>query len=59
MSHLKLISYIAEVTLKSDQIDSKVLAELLRLDLLLESYIPPTDIAVLREEISRRAFLVM
>ena len=54
-----MISYIAEVTLKSDQIDSKVLAELLRLDLLLESYIPPTDIAVLREEISRRAFLVM
>lgn len=38
--------------------DSKPIAELLRLDALPLSYMPPTEIAELREKVRRRAFLV-
>ena len=58
VSHPKKTRYIAEARIKSDRVDSKALAELLRLDSLPESYIPPPDIAELRERIRRRAFLV-
>jgi transposase len=58
VSHPKKTRYIAEARIKSDRVDSKALAELLRLDSLPESYIPPRDIAVLREKIRRRAFMV-
>jgi hypothetical protein len=40
-------------------VDSRALAELLRLNSLLESYMPPPYIATLREKVRWRAFLVM
>lgn len=49
VSDPKKTRYIAEARIKSDRVDSKALAELLRLDSLPESYIPPPDIAELRE----------
>jgi transposase len=58
VSHPKKTRYIAEARIKSDRVDSKALAELLRLDSLPESYIPPREIAVIREKVRRRAFLV-
>ena len=58
VSHPKKTRYIAEARIKSDRVDSKALAELLRLNSLPESYVPPPDIAVLREKVRRRAFLV-
>jgi len=58
VSHPKKTRYIAEARIKSDRVDSKALAELLRLDSLPVSYIPPRELAVLREKIRRRAFLV-
>jgi transposase len=58
VSHPKKTRYIAEARIKSDRVDSKALAELLRLDSLPTSYIPPKDLADLREKIRRRAFLV-
>jgi transposase len=58
VSHPKKTRYIAEARIKSDRVDSKALAELLRLDSLPESYIPPEELAELRERIRRRAFLV-
>jgi len=58
VSHPKKTRYIAEARIKSDRVDSKALAELLRLDSLPESYIPPEELADLRERIRRRAFLV-
>jgi transposase len=58
VSHPKKTRYIAEARIKSDRVDSKVLAELLRLNSLPESYIPPPDVAGLRERVRRRAFLV-
>ncbi len=50
--------YIAEARIKSDRVDSKAIAELVRLDALPQGYMPPPDIAFLREKVGRRAFLV-
>jgi len=50
--------YIAEAKIKSDRVDSKAIAELVRLDALPQSYMPPAEIAELREKVRRRAFLV-
>lgn len=58
VSHPKKTMYIAEARIKSDRVDSKALAELLRLNSLPESYIPPPEVSGLRERVRRRAFLV-
>jgi len=58
VSHPKKTRLIAEARIKSDRVDSKALAELLRLDSLPESYVPPKELAELRERVRRRAFLV-
>jgi len=58
VSHPKKTRYIAEARIKSDKVDSKAIAELARLDALPLSYMPPPEIAVLREKVRRRAFLV-
>ena len=56
--HPRKTRYIAEARIKSDRVDSRALAELLRLNSLPESYVPPPYIAGLREKLRRRAFLV-
>ncbi len=58
VSHPKKTRYIAEARIKSDRVDSRALAELLRLDSLPESYIPPREIAAVREKVRRRSFMV-
>jgi transposase len=58
VSHPKKTRYIAEAKIKSDRVDSKVIAELTRLDALPLAYMPEKEIAVLREQVRRRAFLV-
>ncbi|MGC8999277.1 MAG: IS110 family transposase, partial [Candidatus Bathyarchaeia archaeon] len=58
VSHPKKTRYIAEARIKSDRVDSRAIAELVRLDSLPKSYMPPPDIAALREKVRRRAFLV-
>ena len=58
VSHPRKTRLIAEARIKSDRVDSRALAELLRLDSLPTSYIPPRDIAAIREKVRRRAFLV-
>ena len=58
VSHPKKTRYIAEARIKSDRVDSKAIAELVRLDALPLSYMPPPDVAGLRERVRRRAFLV-
>lgn len=55
VSYPRKIQYIAEVRIKSDRVNSRALAELLRLNNLPESYMPPPHIAVLREKVRRRA----
>jgi len=58
VSHPKKTRYIAEARIKSDRVDSKAIAELVRLNALPRSYMPPPEIAELRERVRRRAFLV-
>jgi transposase len=49
---------IAEAKIKTDRIDSSILAHLLRADLLPTSYIPPKQIRDIREVLRYRASLV-
>jgi len=49
---------IAEARIKTDRIDSTILAHLLRADLLPRSYIPPRQIRDIREILRYRASLV-
>jgi len=49
---------IASARIKTDKIDSKILAELLRADLIAESYVPPPKIRALRETVRQRQALV-
>jgi transposase len=58
VSHPKKTRYIAEAKIKSDRVDSKAIAELVRLDALPLAYFPTGEIANLREKVRRRAFLV-
>jgi len=48
VSHPKKTRYIAEAKIKSDRVDSRAIAELVRLDALPSSYVPPLEIAELR-----------
>jgi transposase len=45
VSHPRKTRYIAEATMKSDRVDSKAIAELVRLDALPSAYLPPRSIA--------------
>jgi transposase len=58
VSHPKKTRLIAESRIKTDRVDSWAVTELARLDALPLSYMPPDDIAALREKVRRRAFLV-
>jgi transposase len=58
VSHPMKTRLIAESRIKTDRVDSKVLAELLRLDALPSSYMPDEEISSLRETVRRRAYLV-
>jgi len=49
---------IAEAKIKSDRVDSKAIAELVRLNALPQAYMPDQETAILREKIRRRAFPV-
>jgi transposase len=58
VSHAKKTRYIAEAKIKSDRVDSKAIAELVRLNALPSAYMPDEQTAALREQVRRRAFLV-
>jgi transposase len=58
VSHPKKTRYNAEARTKSDRVDSKIIAELARLDALPLAYVPSKETSDLREKVRRRAFLV-
>ena len=58
VSHPKKTKLIAEAKIKSDRVDSKAIAQLLRMDWLPLSYVPDEVTGSLREKVRRRAFLV-
>jgi len=49
---------IAWARIKSEKVDARILAHLLRADLIPESYVPPKDVREMRELIRHRASLV-
>ena len=49
---------IAKARVKTDKIDSRTLAHLLRADLVPESWVPPKEVRDLRSLVKHRAFLV-
>lgn len=58
LAHLLKTRVIAEARVKTDKIDSTILAHLLRADLLPEAYIPNRETRDLRELLRYRASLV-
>ena len=58
LAHPYKTKAIAEAKIKTDKIDSTILAHLLRTDLLPKSYIPPKETRDLREILRYRASLV-
>lgn len=57
MAHPLRVRAIASAKIKTDSIDSNVLSDLLRADLIPESYMPSEDIVELRELLRYRATL--
>ncbi len=57
MAHPLKVRAIASARIKTDTIDSNTLSDLLRADLIPESYMPPLDIVELREVLRYRAGL--
>src|SRR3989339_2228761 len=55
MAHPLKVRAIASARIKTDAIDSNTLVDLLRADLIPESYMPPMDIVELRELLRYRA----
>ena len=49
---------IADATVKTDRVDAKRLAHMLRADMLAESYVPPDEIRTLRDLVRTRKSLV-
>jgi len=47
---------IASAKIKTDAIDAKTLADLLRADLIAESYVPSKEMRLLREKVRSRAY---
>lgn len=58
LGHPQATKAIASARLKNDKVDSKMLAELLRCDLLPLSYIPPREVRDLRELLRLRSVLI-
>ena len=57
LAHPLKTKMIAEAKIKTDKIDAKTLAELLRGDFLPTSYVPPKEIRALRHLVRHRIFL--
>ena len=57
MAHPIKVRAIASARIKTDSIDSNILSDLLRANLIPESYMPPLDIVELRELLRYRAGL--
>ncbi|MBS7614615.1 IS110 family transposase [Candidatus Bathyarchaeota archaeon] len=58
LAHPTETKAIAKAKVKADKIDSKILAHLLRCDLVPESWVPPREVRELRGLVKHRAFLV-
>lgn len=57
LAHPLKVRAIAEASVKTDKVDARTLARLLRLDMVPESYVPPKDIRDLRRLTRLRSYL--
>ena len=57
MAHPSQVKAIASAKIKTDKIDSKILAHLLRTDMVPESYTPPFELVDVRDIVRHRARL--
>jgi len=57
LAHPLKVRAIAEASVKTDKVDARTLAKLLRLDMVPESYIPPKEIRDLRRLTRLRSYL--
>ena len=58
LAHPLKVRAIAEAKVKTDKVDARTLAHLLRADLVPRSYIPSKDMRDLRQLVRQRAYLV-
>jgi len=58
LAHPQKVKAIGSAKLKNDKVDGRMLAQLLRTDLLPESYVPPREVRQWRELVRYRAALV-
>ncbi len=58
LAHPMKVKAIAEAKIKTDKIDAKTLAHLLRCDLVPEAYVPGKDTRIIKNILRQRMFLV-
>lgn len=58
LAHSLKVRAIAEAKVKTDKIDSHILAQLLRVNLIPAAYIPPKETRAFKEMVRQRVFLV-
>lgn len=58
LAHPKKVKAIAEAKIKTDKIDAKILAHLLRSDLIPEAYVPKARTRVIKNILRQRMFFV-
>jgi transposase len=58
VAHPLMVKAIAYAKVKSDKVDARTLADLLRADMIPESYVPGRDIREIRDLVRRRHYMV-
>jgi transposase len=58
VAHPLMVKAIAYAKVKSDKVDARMLADLLRADMIPESYVPGKDIREIRDLVRRRHYMV-
>ena len=58
VAHPLMVKAIAYARLKNDKVDARMLADLLRADMIPEAYVPGTDVREVRDLVRRRRYMV-
>jgi transposase len=58
VAHPLLVKAIAYARLKNDKVDARMLADLLRADMIPEAYVPDRDVREVRDLVRRRRYMV-
>ena len=58
VAHPLMVKAIAYAKVKSDKVDARMLADLLRADMIPEAYVPGKDVREVRDLVRRRQYMV-